>query len=155
MILKSRNDFATLDTVTLFALNLYNEARGESRKGVESVAEVVMNRAGNSFDAVKSVILQRGAFSWLNQDQLDAYFSQSSESAVNTPGTLDEYRKIAGDALAGRGTNWTGGANHYYNPAKANPTWGPEMKNPVTIGNHKFGYLPFFLPVRNRLNPLA
>lgn len=145
MILKSRSHFEQLDAETLFALNIFHESRGESRKGSEAVAEVVMNRADGDPEKVKDVILQPLAFSWLNQDQLDSYFAWQTQDILSRPGTFEPFRLIAENFLAGRATNHTNGANHYYNPAKASPPWGPKMENVTIIGQHRFGYLPFFL----------
>ena len=53
----------------------------------------------------------------------------------------EEIETLLNDVFSGNFKSTIGDRNSYYNPDKANPNWGKQLKNVKTIKNHKFGYL--------------
>lgn len=101
------------------------EARGEPYSGQVAVGAVVLNRVAHpSFpNTLSGVIYQDGAFSCMTDGQWDEDIADSAY-------------KAAQEAL--NGSDPSGGAIYYYNPAKATSKW--IFSRPVikTIGNHVF-----------------
>ena len=101
------------------------EARGEPYSGQVAVGAVVLNRVAHpSFpNTLSGVIYQNGAFSCMTDGQWE---EDIADSAV----------RAAQEAL--NGSDPSGGAIYYYNPAKATSKW--IFSRPVikTIGNHVF-----------------
>jgi len=119
------------DLLDVISKTLWAEARGESFEGIKAVASVIMNRAKNNTNNIRTVILKPKQFScWnngspvvqtKNSADIDIWMSILflSESMIN--GSF----KITGD--------WT----HYYNPKLCNPSWAKGIPY-VDIGNHRF-----------------
>lgn len=112
------------DTALLARL-ISAEARGEPYIGQVAVGAVVLNRVDHpSFpNTVSGVIYQTGAFSCLDDGQ---FWQPVSDSAY----------RAARDALAG--SDPTGGAIYYFNPAKATSKWIWSRPLLVVIGDHRF-----------------
>jgi len=115
----------TADEVYLLARLVYGEARGESYTGKVAVAAVVLNRVRHSSfpNSIASVIYQKGAFSVVDDGQINLSPDQSALSAAR-------------DAM--NGWDPSGGAIFYYNPRTATSTWIRSRPVIVTIGNHVF-----------------
>ena len=67
------------------------------------------------------------------------------EPAISTQATRDMWmmcETLAKQMFNGEFQSTIDKRNTFYNPDKSSPTWGDTMKDPVKIGNHKFGYLP-------------
>lgn len=110
----------------LLARMITAEARGEPYSGQVAVGAVILNRvASPSFpNTIAGVIYQKGAFSALDDGQF--------HSVTIT----DSCRRAAQDAL--NGTDPTGGALYYYNPAKTTNKWIYSRPTICTIGKHVF-----------------
>ena len=110
----------------LLARMITAEARGEPDSGQVAVGAVILNRvASPSFpNTIAGVIYQKGAFSALDDGQF--------HSVTIT----DSCRRAAQDAL--NGTDPTGGALYYYNPAKTTNKWIYSRPTICTIGKHVF-----------------
>jgi N-acetylmuramoyl-L-alanine amidase len=110
----------------LLARMITAEARGEPYSGQVAVGAVILNRvASPSFpNTISGVIYQKGAFSALDDGQF--------HSVTIT----DSCRRAAQDAL--NGTDPTGGALYYYNPAKTTNKWIYSRPTICTIGKHVF-----------------
>ena len=110
----------------LLARMITAEARGEPYSGQVAVGAVILNRvASPSFpNTIAGVIYQKGAFSALDDGQF--------HSVTIT----DSCRRAAQDAL--NGTDPTGGALYYYNPAKTTNKWIYSRPTVCTIGKHVF-----------------
>ena len=109
----------------LLARLISAEARGEPYIGQVAVGAVVLNRVRHpSFpDSVAGVIYQTDAFTCV----VDGQFEQPvAESAY----------RAARDALSG--SDPSGGALYYFNPATATSAWIWSRPLIVTIGNHRF-----------------
>jgi len=111
--------------VALLARLISAEARGEPYAGQVAVGAVVLNRVKHpSFpNTIAGVIYQTGAFSCLT----DGQFEQP---------VADSAYKAARDAL--NGSDPSGGAIYYFNPATATSSWIWSRPLIVTIGKHRF-----------------
>ena len=109
----------------LLARLISAEARGEPYTGQVAVGAVVLNRVRHpSFpDTVAGVIYQTDAFTCISDGQF------------NQPVAESAYR-AAQDAL--NGSDPSGGAIYYFNPATATSKWIWSRPLIVTIGNHRF-----------------
>ena len=102
------------------------EATGESYAGRVAVAEVVLNRVNSSIfpNSIEGVIYDAGQFSPITDGRINMTATQSSKDAVQ-------------EALAG--SNYTGGALYFYNPAVTGYIgWFEAMETTAIIGNHHF-----------------
>lgn len=111
--------------VELLARLISAEARGEPYTGQVAVGAVVMNRTRHpSFPStISGVIYQRGAFSCIDDGQ---FYQPIADSAY----------RAARQALAG--SDPTGGAIYYYNPAKTTNKWIWSRPVLTVIGSHRF-----------------
>lgn len=111
--------------VYLLARVINGEARGEPYEGQVAVGAVVLNRVQHpSFpNTISGVVYQKGAFTAVDDGQIDAEMYSSS-------------MKAARDAL--NGWDPTGGAIYYYNPKTATNQWIRSRKIICTIGKHVF-----------------
>ena len=109
----------------LLARLISAEARGEPYAGQVAVGAVVLNRIDHpSFpNSLSGVIYQRGAFSCLDDGQFDQPIADSAYRAAR-------------EALAG--SDPTGGAIYYFNPATATSKWIWSRPQMLTIGSHIF-----------------
>ena len=118
------------------ARTLYGEARGEGYRGMQAVANVIMNRVkkGGWYGAsVKDVVLKPYQFSCWNVTD------PNREKIINaTPAQLSTALEIAKKAINGELPDITGGATHYYANSISAPYWASSMKKTATIGNHIF-----------------
>lgn len=115
----SSNDVTLLTRVTSA------ESRGEPYEGQVAVAAVILNRISHpSFpNTLAGVIYQPGAFSCLNDGGIDAPIDDSVYKAVR-------------DAI--NGSDPSGGAIYYYNPAKSTNKWILARPVITVIGLHRF-----------------
>lgn len=111
--------------VYLLARLISAEARGEPYIGQVAVGAVVLNRIDHpSFpNSLSGVIYQRGAFSCLDDGQFDQPIADSAYRAAR-------------EAIAG--SDPTGGAIYYFNPATATSKWIWSRPQMLTIGSHIF-----------------
>ncbi len=116
---------ASSGDVYLLARLISAEARGEPYIGQVAVGAVVLNRIDHpSFpSSLSGVIYQSGAFSCLDDGQFDQPIADSAYRAAR-------------EALAG--SDPTGGAIYYFNPATATSKWIWSRPQLLTIGNHIF-----------------
>ncbi len=111
--------------VYLLARLISAEARGEPYIGQVAVGAVVLNRIKHpSFpNSLSGVIYQTGAFSCMYDGQFDQPIADSAYRAAR-------------EALSG--SDPTGGAIYYFNPATATSKWIWSRPHIVTIGSHRF-----------------
>lgn len=111
--------------VYLLARIISAEARGEPYTGQVAVGAVVLNRVKHpSFpDTLSGVIYQTDAFTAVSDGQFDQPIAESAYRAAQ-------------DAL--NGSDPSGGALYYFNPATATSAWIWSRPLIVTIGNHRF-----------------
>ena len=110
MGIASSSNSAQSNDVYLLARAINGEARGEPYAGQVAVGAVILNRVKHpSFpNTVAGVIYQPGAFTAVDDGQIDAAMTSSCERAAR-------------DAL--NGWDPTGGAIYYYNPVTATNKW--------------------------------
>lgn len=111
--------------IQLLASIISAEARGEPYEGQVAVGAVIMNRISHpSFpNTLSGVIYQPGAFSCLY------------DGGINAP-VADSAYKAAREAI--NGSDPSGGAIYYYNPAKTTNKWIWSREVIATIGGHRF-----------------
>lgn len=111
--------------VKLLATIISAEARGEPYQGQVAVGAVIMNRIAHpSFpNTLSGVIYQPGAFSCLYDGGVNAAVADSAYTAAR-------------EAI--NGSDPTGGAIYYYNPAKTTNKWIWSRTVVAVIGNHRF-----------------
>ncbi|MDR0915971.1 MAG: spore cortex-lytic enzyme [Oscillospiraceae bacterium] len=111
--------------VNLLARLISAEARGEPYKGQVAVGAVVLNRVKHpSFpNTMSGVIYQAGAFSCLSDGQFNQPIADSAYQAAR-------------EAL--NGTDPSGGAIYYFNPATATSKWIWSRPLKLVIGKHRF-----------------
>jgi spore germination cell wall hydrolase CwlJ-like protein len=126
------------DPVSVLALTIDGEAEGAGREGMAAVASVVLNRArlggwwGND---IVSVCLCPYQFScWLpgpDRDRIEALSGNDPHFQVALG--------VAYDAVTGRLTDATGGADSYYADSMAEPPeWAANLTPTATIGGQRF-----------------
>jgi len=128
--------------VDILARTLYGEARGETVRGKEAVACVILNRAKRAKD--------RGGYWWGNSIEQVCLkpwqFSCWNESDPNRqkilavePGhkVFDTCLRIARRAVSGCLSDPTDGATHYHTE-RVNPPWSRGKPASAEIGHHLF-----------------
>ena len=122
---QSGSGSAASGDVYLLARLISAEARGEPYIGQVAVGAVVLNRIDHpSFpNSLSGVIYQSGAFSCLDDGQFDQPVAGSAYRAAR-------------EAMAG--SDPTGGAIYYFNPATATSKWIWSRPQMLTIGSHIF-----------------
>jgi spore germination cell wall hydrolase CwlJ-like protein len=112
--------------VECLAKNIYFEARGESLKGMQAVANVVMNRVRRTGNSVCTIVYQPYQFSWtLYKHAIDDYDS------------FNKAKEIASEALDNKLKDITNGSTHFH-AVYVDPEWAHQLKYTKTIGNHIF-----------------
>ncbi|MGI6029867.1 MAG: spore cortex-lytic enzyme [Candidatus Heteroscillospira sp.] len=121
----STSSSGTSGDVALLARLISAEARGEPYSGQVAVGAVVLNRMKHpSFpNTMSGVIYQPGAFSCM----YDGQFNQP---------VADSAYKAAREAM--NGSDPSGGAIYYFNPATATSKWIWSRPLIVVIGKHRF-----------------
>ncbi|MDR0931250.1 MAG: spore cortex-lytic enzyme [Clostridiales bacterium] len=124
-ISSSSGQTANSNDINLLARLISAEARGESYKGQVAVGAVVANRVKHpSFpNSISGVIYQSGAFTCITDGQWNQPIANSAYQAA---------REVMG------GSDPTGGAIYYYNPAKTTNRWMLSRPILITIGDHRF-----------------
>ncbi|RTR05944.1 cell wall hydrolase [Halomonas nitroreducens] len=123
------------DPITCLARSIYWEARGEDVADMEAVANVVMNRLGDSGfpDTVCGVVRQgseQGAcqFSWWCDGRVDEADEDSAYAQA---------KEIARRALNQQLGDRTGGAL-YFHHRSVRPSWAAEFAKTVDVGGFAF-----------------
>ncbi len=126
----------------LLARTIYGEARGESVRGKEAIAAVILNRVQRSNDRggywwgndLAGVCLKPWQFSCWNSDDpnCEKIKKVSMENRV-----FQSCIRIARRAVAGTLGDPTGGATHYHGRT-ANPPWARGKAPSAEIGGHLF-----------------
>lgn len=128
--------------LTCLALNIFNEARGEPIMGQYAVALVTMNRAG-THERACDVTFAPKQFSWTQGVYRTAsgwVIPKAMRPNLNNPLEAHAWWKaqvIAKTTLAGRMSDFTGGADHYH-ATYVRPAWGRAMRPVKRIGKHIF-----------------
>lgn len=127
---------STVDQADYMARTIYGEARGEGKKGMQAVANVIMNRVkkGGWYGAsIKDVVLKPYQFSCWNENDPNRMIIINANAAQ-----LKTAREIADKVISGELKDITGGATHYYANSISAPYWTKSMTKTATVGNHYF-----------------
>jgi spore germination cell wall hydrolase CwlJ-like protein len=122
--------------ISCIATNVYHEARGETERGMEAVAQVTLNRAANEKfpDDVCAVVYQkkrdgRCQFSWYCDGKSDAIRDEKSwQQAI----------RVADRALRGNTVDAVARNVIYYHSTKVRPYWSYKKRLVAVIGRHRF-----------------
>ncbi len=119
-----------IENLVWLAMCIYFEAMGEPKAGQVAVGHVIMNRVEKSGQSVKWIIKKPYQFSWLNNNTRPAIQNYDAFiKCVHSAYVCLEERMNGKDL-------W--GADHFYNPDKANPAWGKVFQEIIVIGGHRF-----------------
>jgi hypothetical protein len=126
--------------ILTLARTLYGEARGESREGIEAVANVILNRVrSNRYpNTVAKVCLQRLQFSCWNDNDPNRKIISKLKPGDNP--VFDMILQIATRAVLGGLPALVVGALHYH-AKQVKPNWvknSPGATLVATIGSHLF-----------------
>ena len=118
------------------ALNIYHEARSESKRGQIAVAAVTLNRVKSDRfpNSVCAVVHQGGEK--LHRCQ----FSWWCDGRSDQPKDQKAWRRaiqLARESLAGLHRDPTRGAL-YYHTTRVKPAWSKKFRRSARIGNHVF-----------------
>ena len=123
--------------IDIVAKTCWGEARGEGRKGMQAVAEVILNRAEDKRwpRTPADVAQQPWQFSAWNEG--DPNRAKMELLGLDDTGLRLAYRAVL-DAMEGAGIVF--GANHYFAPGSmsAMPRWARDMELVAEIGRHRF-----------------
>ncbi len=121
--------------LTLLALCVWGEARGEPNLGKSAVAHVVMNRwrLGTFGKTLRDVLLKPKQFSCFNADDPNRY----KLLKIKASETWNQCFNAALGAYCGIDPDPTDGATHYCR-VDSNPSWRKKMKVTEKIGHHVF-----------------
>lgn len=123
--------------VDIVARTIWGEARGEGARGMQAVANVIINRARNPGWWGKNIVevcLAPSQFSAWNRN--DANYAKV-QSVTTATASFKTALEIAAKAVAGVLPDITGGASHYHTTA-INPYWADSLRPLGVIGAHKF-----------------
>lgn len=128
------------DAARIISYTIYAEARGEPFKGKLAVAAVIQTRARLAGSSLVEVCLAKKQFScWNELSAVPAFFVTGEGMRFADIKARSDCYSIAWVILsAPRKWNYL---THFYNPAKATPSWASSLRGKKTIGNHVFGYL--------------
>jgi spore germination cell wall hydrolase CwlJ-like protein len=121
------------DEVTVLALNMYHEARGEGHDGMQMVGEVTLNRVEHPSypNNICDVVYQRRQFSWV--------LTRNDHTPHDTQ-MWNEALQISENLLNDEIDRFNNGATHFLNPdmLETLPRWVHELNYIGRIGNHVF-----------------
>lgn len=107
-------------------LNVYHEARGDTKIGQLAVAHVTLNRALQKKQGLEEVVIAPYQFSWTFQKS--TYVPRDSRAFLECMQTA-LYAMVSDD--------FTEGAT-YYHRQDVEPDWSGEMTYIAQYGQHKF-----------------
>ena len=126
----------------ILAITLLAECAGEPWAGKVAGCDVIYNRSKERKQTLVEVVKARKQFScWNNPAKMDKLAASIAQGEHRNDQAWKDCLILAGKLACG---SWRprSNSNHYYNPSKASPSWGPKMRDQYTIGNHLFGRLP-------------
>jgi len=128
--------------VEILARTLFGEARGEGLRGLEAVANVIINRCKISKDKEKfwwgndliSICKKPYQFSCWNSDDPN---KEKIEKITHEDKMFSTCLRIARKAIAGAIKDKTLGSTHYHHK-DIEPYWAKDLIPETEIGNHLF-----------------
>ena len=143
----------------IVARTLFAEAADQSEEGKQAVASVIWNRANKDPQKLISVCFAWKQFScWNDIKPLknsnytpEKYEIKVPKKVATNPKIEQAWtdcKELASGLLTGLFESTIEDRNSYYNPDKCSPDWADSLKKQLTIGDHKFGYLPEHDPTK-------
>jgi N-acetylmuramoyl-L-alanine amidase len=126
----------------IIAATLWNEAREDGERGMHGVMNVIMNRANGNFKKAKEIALSPEQFSVWNNIKDPLKIANQLSGYRGKDDMYDKAIDIVDKARNGLLSDITGGAQYFFNPKKANPSWASRMVRTKTIGHHQFYKIP-------------
>jgi uncharacterized protein (TIGR02594 family) len=133
---------ATEGDLLVFARTLYGEARNQAQKGIEAVAQVVLNRVNKRFfgTTVRDVCLYPKQFSCWNRN--DPNYTKIKNASPGSTTEFDLCLQVAQAALTATMPDHVGPDTlHYHATYIAKPSWVTKSSNPIVTlreGSHIF-----------------
>ncbi|MGD1880007.1 MAG: cell wall hydrolase [Kiloniellaceae bacterium] len=123
--------------VDIVARTIWAEARGDGARGMQAVANVIMNRANHpgwwGTDPI-SVCMKPYQFSAWNSNDVN---SGKAARVTVEDAAFRVALELAGKAVAGTLPDITGSATHYHNHT-VSPGWAASLRKTAEIGGHVF-----------------
>ena len=131
-----RNSFSRSQRRCL-AIGVYFEARSESKKGQQAVAQVILNRVKNPTypNSVCGVVYQN---KWKRNACQFSFACDGKRDRVNSKKHWRKSVKVANDAIDGRVWLRKVGSSSHYHADYVWPRWRKSMRKMVKIGRHIF-----------------
>lgn len=127
------------DELVCLARAVYFEARGQGAKELSAIAHVAINRRDDpQFPDTICGVVKEGSesppcqFTWWCDGRSDVARHEGEYAAAT---------KAAWEALEGRSSDPTGGANMFYASRLKRPAWTKSAEDRGRIGAHRFWYL--------------
>ncbi|MEE9313586.1 MAG: cell wall hydrolase [Rhizobiaceae bacterium] len=119
------------------ATGVYFEARSESRKGQQAVAQVILNRVKNPTypNSICGVVYQN---KWKRNACQFSFACDGIRDRVNSKKHWRKSVKVANDAIDGRVWLRAVGSSSHYHADYVWPRWRKSMRKMVKIGRHIF-----------------
>lgn len=131
-----------LTNAYILAATLWGEAADQGEEGMQAVMNVIMNRAKGNFDKAVKVVLMPKQFSMWNGISNPEKHALETVDLWRTDKRFQKCFQIVDRAFQGTLPDITGGAQLYFNPDKASPSWASKLIHTVTIGDHQFYKFP-------------
>lgn len=133
---------ASATDLDVLAEALYFEARSEPIACQVVIAQSILNRVKQVRypDTIEGVVRQK---KWVNDRwvcQYSYYCDGLPDVMANLDAQIRAYQ-VASRVLEGDLPDFSHGSDHYYNPKKARPNWGPLLERKFVCGEHLFGNL--------------
>lgn len=132
-------------------LNVYYEARTESKRGMEAVALVTLRRTKvKSFKDSVCGVVKQGSLKTGIVSRNNCQFSWYCDGKADTPNLRNKFEaaawkkagEVAERAMLGQIPDFTNGATHYHasyvRPNWSTPEWAFRYKPQVAVGVHHF-----------------
>ena len=131
-----RNSFSRAQRRCL-AVGVYFEARSESRKGQQAVAQVILNRVKNPTypNSICGVVYQN---KWKRNACQFSFACDGIRDRVNSKKHWRKSVKVANAAIDGRVWLRSVGSSSHYHADYVWPRWRRKMRRMVKIGRHIF-----------------
>lgn len=136
MLPNRKHPLSSQKELTLLALCVWAEARGEPQEGKDAVAHVVLNRAEKQSwygKNIRGVILSPKQFSCFNEGDPN----REKVLCVQNDEVWADCAMAAWNAYLGFSDDPTGGATHYCR-FDVHPSWRSKMEQTKQIGSHIF-----------------
>jgi spore germination cell wall hydrolase CwlJ-like protein len=121
---------------------LYYEARGESKKGIIAVGQVILNRTENpGFKSSIVEVVEQKKFvdsKWVCQFSYICKLMKLDNEPKRNKTISNEMKVIARGVLDGEYPDYSNGADHFISSKIELPKWASKMLTVSKIGNHLF-----------------